>query len=633
MSGIYGICQPGAPLQPDELGAMSSATRLNGDHTELPVGANGVLLGVAHRATAPQMGVKHGAWVTVDADLSNYDTLLAEIKNENNEPIGSLGDLIAALYARHSLAFVEKLEGAFSLALWDPQYQRLVLAIDRFGFKTLYWSRDRAGMLFASRLGAIASVKRDAEVSAAAVMQFFIHTAVPAPLSIYKDVERLEPGTLLTYERQQVHKTRYWDLSYAESDTSTPDQWAEELRNCMRQAVHSHLDDRHPEQTGAYLSGGTDSSSVVAFASEKHSPVNTFSIYFGNPRYDEVQFSRLAAKRFGTRHHERCLQANDAMQAISRMVEYYDEPFANSSAIGSYHCAQLARQSGVDHLLAGDGGDELFAGNERYSADKKFASYHSIPTLLRKGLIKPATRLLPNMGPLSYPARYIRRAEIPNPGRMFSYNFFLTEANQDVFERDFLEEARPEAALEIVQSHFDAAPQAASELNRLLYLDVKLALADNDLRKVTGTAEMAGVRVRFPLLDRGVAELSGRIPSGLKLRGFEKRYIFKQAMKNILPDSILYKKKHGFGVPVGYWMVKDDAMRALAAIVEEPRTRQRGYFRPEFLSRITELNRSHPAYFGEVLWIVLMLELWHRQHRDCMTGESAACGVGIANAS
>jgi asparagine synthase (glutamine-hydrolysing) len=370
---------------------------------------------------------------------------------------------------------------------------------------------------------------------------------------------------------------------------------------------------------------------VVAFSSQLHSPFNSFSIYFDNPRYDEAGFSRLAAAHFHTRHHESCLQAGDAAQAIPRLVEHYDEPFANSSAIGAYYCGQLARDNGVDVLLVGDGGDELFAGNERYAADKKFAMYYSVPQIVRKG-IKSAARSLPDTGPLSYPARYVRRAEIPNPRRMMSYSFFLTQDSDGAFEPDFLEQAKPEAALDIAQAHFDSA-HATSELNRLLYLDVKMTLADNDLRKVVGTAEMAGVRVRFPLLDQRLAELSGRIPSSLKLRGFEKRFIFKQAMKGILPDRILYKKKHGFGVPVGYWLAHDPGMKAIAAVLDEPQARQRGYFRPDFLSRVKELNLVHPAYYGEVLWVALVLELWHRQRRGSLAGESAECRVGVTSAS
>jgi asparagine synthase (glutamine-hydrolysing) len=632
MSGIYGICEPGVQLQTHQLEPLSLAWGFPEGRRYLPIGGNGALLGASHCLNVPPHGDEHGLFVAVDADLNNYSALLTEHQRSNGDSISSSEDLVAVLYARHGLNFIERLEGAFSLALWDAQRQRLVLAIDRFGFKVMYCSMERGRISFSSRLSAVACTRQQIEVDPAAVMQFLVHTVVPAPLTIYKGIERLEPGTLLVYEQGQTRKTRYWDLDYEESSKSGIGEWSEELRECMREAVHSHLAGCQPEQTGAYLSGGTDSSSVVAFATEVHSPVNTFSIYFENPRYDEVGFSRLAAECFRTRHHERCLQANDAVQAIPKIIDYYEEPFANSSAIGSYHCARLARESGVDVLLAGDGGDELFAGNERYAADKRFAPYHSIPAMLRKGVIKPAASLLPRTGLLSYPARYIRRAEIPNPRRMLSYNFFLTPADEAVFEPDFLDQASPENAYDIAQVHFDSAPHATSELNRLLYLDVKMTLADNDLRKVTGTAELAGVHVRYPLLDRRLAELSARIPSNLKLRGFEKRYIFKQAMKHTLPDRILYKKKHGFGVPVGYWMLHDEGMKSLAAVLDEPQTRQRGYFRPEFLARIQELNHTHPAYYGEVLWIVLVLELWHRRHGDFHTREVAACGGGTANA-
>jgi len=631
MSGIYGICEPGIRLQLQELEPMSLAMQLKGDRRKLPIGGDGALLCVAPGLNITSVDAAHGALVAADADLCNASVLLAE--NANGGSLSSVAELVAALYARHGLSFVERLEGAFAVALWDPRQQRLVLAIDGCGFKALYWFCEGSRILFSSRLSAIACMKRRAEVNPAAVMQMLVHTVVPAPLTMYKGIERMEPGTILVYERRQARKTRYWDLNYEESSKVNVTEWSQELRETMRRAVHSHLNGCEPEHTGAYLSGGTDSSSVVAFGSELQAPFNTFSIYFENPRYDEMGFARTAADQFHTRHHEKCLQASDAAEALPRIIEYYEEPFANSSAIGAYHCARLARENGVDVLLAGDGGDELFAGNERYAADKKFALYYSIPAILRNGLLKPAASLLPQIGPLSLPARYIRRAEIPNPRRMLSYSFFLTQIGEEAFERDFLDQARPENTFDIAQSHFDSAPHASSELNRLLYLDVKMTLADNDIRKVTGTAELAGVRVRYPLLDRHLAELSGRIPSNLKLKGFEKRYIFKQAMRGILPDLILYKKKHGFGVPVGQWMMHDPDMKSLAAVLDEPHARQRGYFRPDFLSRIKELNQAHPAYFGEVLWVVLVLELWHRRHRDSLAGESAACGVGAVSAS
>jgi len=633
MSGIYGICEPGGQLPVEELELMSSAMPTQESRRQRPIGGNGVLLGAAPGLTPVHLAMRDGLLVAVDADLCNHAALLAEHQKSNGGSIASVADLVAVLYDRYGLDFVERLEGAFSLALWDPKHRTLVLTVDRFGFKTLYWSFERGRISFASRLAGVAAAKQHSEVDPAAVMQFLIHTVIPAPLTIYQGVERLEPATLLVYERGQTRRTRYWDVNYSESHSPKVSEWADELRECMRQAVHSHLAGCQAERTGSYLSGGTDSSSVAAFASEVHSPFNTFSIYFDNLRYDETSFSRLAAEQFRTRHHEKCLQVNDALDAIPKLVEYYDEPFGNSSSVGSYYCARLARENGVDVLLAGDGGDELFAGNERYATDKKFAVYHSIPEKLRGGLIKPLAGLLPKAGPLSYPARYIRRAETPNPRRMLRYSFFLTEATQEVFEPDFLEQAKPELQYEIAEKHFNSAPQASSELNRLLYMDVKMTLGDNDLRKVVGTADLAGVCVRFPLLDRRLVELSGRIPSHLKLRGLEKRYIFKQAMKSILPDRILHKKKHGFGVPVGYWLVQDPQMRALADLLDEPQARQRGYFRPEFLSHLKQVSHTHPAYYGEGLWMLLVLELWQRRHRECSTGGSATYGVGAANAS
>ncbi len=633
MNGIYGICEVGDQLKTSELVPMALAMGMKGGQfNPVSVGEKGALLGISGSDGTSLAGA-HGCLVAVDADLCNDLELRGDYEKEYGKAADSTATLIAALYQRHGLDCVDHLEGAFAFTLWDPLRQRMVLAVDRHSFKPLYWSQDKTKMAFASRLDAVACLRQDSEIDAAAVMQFLIHSVVPAPLTIYKGIERLEPGTLLTYQGGVPRKVRYWDLNYGEEPGNATGKWGRELRECMRQAVHTQLEGRRQGNTGAYLSGGTDSSSVVAFASELQPHFNTFSIYFDNARYDEVSFARTAAECFHTSHHEKCLQAADAVAAIPKLIEYYDEPFANSSAIGAYHCALLARDRGVDTLLAGDGGDELFAGNERYAADKKFALYHLAPEVLRNKVIKAAVRHSPQAGLLSWPARYVRRAEIPNPGRMFSYNFFLNPDGLEACTPEFLSEANPGSAMHIAQAHFDSAPAATKELNRLLYLDVKMTLSDNDIRKVIGTAELAGVKVRFPLLDRRLVELSGRIPSALKLKGFEKRYIFKQAMKNILPDKILYKKKHGFGVPLGYWLTHDADLKALAAILDEPQARQRGYFRPEFLAGLRELNSSYPAYYGEILWTVLVLELWHRRGRKVSSGDMRVAQLGAACAS
>ncbi len=620
MSGICGICQLGRPFHPGSLQRMLAAMTLPAESTCETTAGDSTTLGLAQRWSFQQVTAIPGIRIAVDAELFNEPELMGLIQNRDSpaSPL-SLAELLARLYLKRGVAFVELLHGVFAVALWDERARRLVLAIDRLGVKTLYWRQEGDRLLFASRVGAIRVEQHGpAETNLAALMQYLMFSVVPAPLAIYHGVEKLRPGHRLVYQAGQVHQSQYWDLDYTQSANHDERYWAREVHAGMRSAVHVHLSGCEPEKTGAYLSGGTDSSSVVAFMNECHAPVNTFSIFFQEGRYNEINFARITAERFHTRHHERRLNPNDALEAIPKLIQYYDEPLANSSAIGAYYCARLARETGVDTLLAGDGGDELFAGNERYALDKYFALYHSVPNWLRRGLLEPMASLLPpNDGWLSLPRRYVRRAQIPNPRRILSYNHFLNTKPEEVFDPAFLVQVPPETWMGIAAGHFQAA-HAHSELNRILYLDVKVTLADNDLRKVSGTAELAGVRARFPLLDYRLAELSARVPSALKLKGFKKRYIFKQAMRGILPDRVLSKKKHGFGVPLGAWFLLDARLNALVRdVLMDQRTRERGYFRREFIDRlIEEQHRKNAGYYGEVIWYLLALELWHRQHLE-----------------
>src|SRR5258708_6943148 len=325
-----------------------------------------------------------------------------------------------------------------------------------------------------------------------------LFSAVPAPMAIYQGIEKLRPGTCLVFEAGQIRQTRYWDLQYRESDTRNVAHWAHEVREGMRSAVHHQLTDLAPEKTGAYLSGGTDSSSVVAFMNERHSPVNTYSIFFAEAVYSEIGFARTTAEHFRANHHELSLTSRDTYDAIPKIVEYYDEPFANSSAIGAYHCARMARESGVTTLLAGDGGDELFAGNERSATDNRFGLYQPLPAWLRKGLIEPIASLLPqNESRLSLPSRYVRRANIPLPRRIFSYHLLLSTPPEEVFEPDLLSAVPPETWLNVAEAHFGSAV-AEDDLNRLLYLDFKMTLPDNDLLKLLATPDIPGLLARSP---------------------------------------------------------------------------------------------------------------------------------------
>ncbi len=583
MSGVCGICQPGVEVSRANLDEMLAACSLPEESGCEGLAGNSAALGVGRRWPYQQTGKVRGVRIALDADLHNLEELSALLEGEGL-PGGqmSLAEAIANLYILRGPNFVKHLQGAFAIAIWDETLQQLLLSVDRLGFKTLYWSRERERLLFASRVGAVrAGQDSPAEINPEAITQFLLFSVVPAPLTIFRGIERLSPGFLLTFRGGEVGKKRYWDLAYSEDMDREERYWSRELCEEMRVK-----------------------------------PAKTFSISFPVDGYSEIDFARTIARRFQTRHHEHCLTPEDAATAIPKLMRYYDEPFANSSAIASYHCALLARENGMDTLFAGDGGDELFGGNARYASDKGFALYHAVPQWVRSTIIEPAVRLLPETdGKLSLPRRYIQRAQIANPRRILSYNFFLNMGAQEIFEPDFLEQSSEDAFLCIADEHYRSA-NASSELNRLLYMDVKMTLADNDLRKVSGTAEMAGIRVRYPLLDTRLVEFSSRIPTNLKLKGMEKRYIFKQAMKRILPDQVLYKKKHGFGVPLGEWFLHDARLKALVQdVLGDPRTQQRGYFRREFLDKLIGLHKQENAgFYGEIVWYLVALELWHREH-------------------
>ncbi len=619
MSGIFGVFEPGREFSSRALLPVLKSHILPGEsQSELHV-SKSIAMGVARRWSFQQLAVVEKVTVVADADLVGLASLSEALSlDPTTTSEMSVAELLARLYFRHGRDFLKLLRGGFSIAVWDERNQSLILAIDPMGIKALYWRVEGNRTLFATRLAGIrAGQSSTVEADAGAILQYLLFSAVPAPMTSDRGTKKLRPGTVITASSKGVTEEQYWDFAYPETPGHSTARWSQELRDTMRAAVHRHLRGCAPTDTGCYLSGGTDSSSVVAFASEVHHPAQTFSIVFQEAAYSEIDFARTTAGLFQTKHHEQFLSPKDAADAIDKIIEYFDEPFANSSAIGSYYCAELARENGVKTLLAGDGGDELFAGNERYAQDKYFSIYHSLPVCLRAGLVEPLTRLLPlDSGKLSLPRKYVRRANIPNPRRILSYGFFLSEPPETVFEDGFLHRIGEDNWLKIPEEHFSRA-RAGNELNRILYLDMKMTLADNDIRKVSGTAELAGVSVRYPLLDRQLVELSGQIPAGLKLKGFDKRYIFKQAMKDILPAKVLYKKKHGFGVPLSQWLLREPRMNQLMLdLMHDSRTRQRGYFRRSFFDRLMSLHARQANFYGEIVWYIVALELWHRQHLD-----------------
>ena len=612
---MSGICAVWRKDNPARLGETLSAV------------GHGLALRRAERLTECADG---GAGVAVSSLFAsqqifeNARVLLACDADLNDGVNGSVrtAGRLARLYEEHGPGFVEKLRGSFSIVIWDRRERKLVAAVDGFGINRLVYFENEDMLLVASRLDALTRVPGvPTDVNPRAIANVLHFGSNLAPETIFRDLRRLTPGSILIGGDRGTSVHHYWDMRYGAGGNADEKSLARELEETVQQAVTANARQDAFSEIGAYLSGGTDSSTVVGMLSRlgRGTP-RAFSIGFEEERFNELEYAEIAVRRFHAEHHVYRVTADDCFEAIPDMIRYFDEPFANSSAIPTYFCARLAAQHGIKALLSGDGGDELFGGNERYRTDKIFHFYQELPRPLRKGLIEPALAVLP----VGIARRYVRRSNLAACERYFSYNFLSAHPRAEVLHPDFLESLAGYSLLETPTRYYDQAP-ARDHLDRLLYVDVKMTLGDSDLPKVTQMSELAGIQTRFPFLDRAVAEFSGRVPAGLKVKGLDKRYLFKRAFRNLLPEEIIRKKKHGFGIPVSVWLKTDKRLREMSHdLLFSTRALGRGYFRRDF---VEDLVRKHEAddstYYGDTVWTFLALELWHRQFVDAPVGAAA----------
>jgi asparagine synthase (glutamine-hydrolysing) len=520
---------------------------------------------------------------------------------------------LAEAYRRKGEKLAGELRGAFSLAVVDSARNRVLLALDRIGQQHLYWARIPGGLVFGSTAD---SVLRHPEVSreidSQALYDYIYCNHVPSPGSIYRQVRKLDGAECLVFGEGQVRVERYWLPEFREESPASEQALAEELRQAIFGAV-ARFDTVGAQRVGAFLSGGLDSSTVTgALARARPGDAPTFSIGFAVEGYDEMAYARIAAQHFKSPLHEYYLTPDDTANTIPVIAAACDEPFAVTSALPAYFCARMAREEGITLLLGGDGGDELFGGNERYAKQLLFEPYGRLPRWLRSGLdqgLEAMPAALSGRFPFQKIGRYIEQAKVPLPDRLQDYNFLHRIALDQVFAGDFLAAVDPKAPLEDHRAAYHR-PANASALNRMLYLDWKITLHDTDLVKVNRMCELAGMPVAFPMLDDDVLDLSCRVPSRHKVRYGQLRWFYKNAMTGFLPKAILKKSKHGFGLPFGIWLKDHQPLRDLA-YDSINRLKQRPYFAPGFLDEAIRMHQfGHAAYYGDLIWILMMLELW-----------------------
>jgi asparagine synthase (glutamine-hydrolysing) len=520
---------------------------------------------------------------------------------------------LAQGYGRKGSGVLDDLAGAFAVAILDGRRGEAMLAIDRMGTYPLCYGVVATKLVFGSTLEAISAFPGSpAGIDRQAVYDYVYFHMVPAPRTIHAGRRRLLPGSLLTWRDGKVETRPYWEMRFVEDEKRPLPELKEAFLASLRESVREAA---QGGTVGAFLSGGTDSSTVAGMLGEvTGKPARTYSIGFEAQGYDEMSYARIAARHFRTQHHEYYVTPGDVVAAVPRIAEVYDQPFGNSSVVPTYFCAKLAKDDGVDVLLGGDGGDELFGGNDRYAKQYLYSLYSDLPRALRKGLIEPVVFLAPEIGLVGKVQRYMRNASQPMPARYDNYNLVERLGPATIFTPEFLDAVDPQQP-RILQAETYGGAHAGSLINRMLALDLRFTLADSDLPKVMRACELAGLEPRFPLLDDTVVAFSSTLPPRLKLKGTRLRYFFKESLRGFLPEEIITKTKHGFGLPIGPWLQTHQPLRKIA-LDSLSDLKKRGLVRPEFVDELTSTHvETHAGYFGTMVWILMMLEHWLKCHR------------------
>jgi asparagine synthase (glutamine-hydrolysing) len=594
--------------------------------------------------------------VMMNGELYNYREVRADLEKRGHKfTTHSDTEILPHLYEEYGDAFIDHVNGMYAFSLWDTRKKKLIIARDRFGEKPLYYGVFDGKLIWASEPKALLahpSVK--AELDLNALRHYVSFDYVPAPMSIYKGVSKLPAAHMMVVENGEVRVRRYWDIEWGSAGSNTPSaeaaatppktggeigqssprggslagseeppaktqsrkrestlgEKANELRELLSDAVRMRLVSDVP--LGILLSGGIDSSTVAAFATQHATErVKTFSIGFEEDSFDESKYARRVAKHLDTEHYEDKLSATTAGDLIGEIGKWLDEPMSDGSLIPTYLLARFVRKH-VTVALGGDGGDELFAGYPMYYAHAVAAKYKSIPSFIRSGLIEPIVNALPvstNNLSFDYKAkRFIRGANLDDVARHHAwFGSFSTDQHDKLFTKDVLGKTNADIYKSV--SELAAASNAGSVVERMQYADINFYLAEDILTKVDRAAMAVSLETRAPFLDPRVGQFAASIPVDYKLRGKSGKVILKEAMKDLLPNDILHRAKKGFGIPIAEWL-KGRLNPLMHDMLSPERLRSQGLFDADYVARLIREHETGAASHHKELWTLLVFQLW-----------------------
>lgn len=552
--------------------------------------------------------------IVFNGEIYNYRELKADLERRGHRfKTNSDTETIVHAFEEFGADCLEHLRGMFAFAIWNKRDETLFIARDRVGKKPLFYAMTETGdFVFGSELKVLLThgeIKK--EIDHAALDAYLSFGYVPEEFCIFKNVQKLAPGAFLIFKNGRIETRKYWDFNYAPpSDIKSEDEYIEVLREKIREAVKVRLISEVP--LGAFLSGGVDSSSIVGMMSQiLASPVKTFSIGFNEDTFNELKFARIAAKHFGTEHHE-FIVTPDLVEIVDELVWHLDEPFADTSALPTYMVSKMAREF-VTVVLSGDGGDELFAGYTRYVVDKKRSNLQNLPAFVRKNLQIVSANL-----PHGFRGKnYLYNVSLDAISRYVdNLSHFNAVRKRSLYSEEFLAKLNGDfGAGDAVFRKIGESISTGNPVDNLLCLDSKTYLPGDILTKVDRMSMAASLEARVPLLDHELIELVQKIPAELKMKGLETKYIFKRAMEGIVPREILYREKQGFGVPVGEW-INSQLRGRIRETLSEKRAIERGYFEKSYIQTLLDEHSRSRRDHSDSLWLLWMLELWHRRFVD-----------------
>ena len=563
-------------------------------------------------------------WVAYNGELYNHPQIQKELSSKGYiYRTHSDTESFLYLYQEYGEAFLESARGMFGLSLWDAKKQKLILGRDRLGIKPVYYHFDGKVLRFASEIKSILcdpEVPRELDLEA--LNHYLAFLSAPSPFSMFKGIKKLNPGEILILEDGKIRTRRFWhpEETIQPCTYANVNEMKDELRSRLRHTVKEHLLSDVP--VGAFLSGGIDSSILVGLMHEfLGDGFKTFSIGFkDHALFDETPYARIVSKKFNTEHHELVLSSSDLLNALQDITRQMDEPLADSSCFPVYFVSKMAAKQGKV-VLSGDGGDEIFAGYRKYLAEYYRRYFDWLPQGLLEGINKTLLPLIPEsrsgywMDLFRQGKKFLRGI---NPDA-FERHFLLALHFEDSLRKDLLlpeiaDQMNFNAPREYRKRLFDECP-TMDTLTRMLWVDLRHGLPDDMLTKVDRMSMLHSLEVRVPFLDHSLVEFAFSLPDSVKLRGKDTKWILKETFKDLLPDEIVYRRKHGFDVPVGEWF-KNELRDVIEDVCSEATTNHRGLFDPRQVRQVLKDHQDGKRDYNNQLWILLSLELWQRYYLD-----------------